>query len=207
MPKIIYKGTTYASSLNEVPNGGTTGQVLAKASNTDKDIVWKNDEREWKEIARYTGTVTSTPVSVSIPPHKYLKLVFNNTQASAETSQQVLRAFFNGIYTDSSYDRQGYRYTTGGTLTNIASGTTQGVIIGVSQSFGWQSYTEAIGTGIGGGHMGWNRFMTRLVSDSTEWTNATGWYRLRSVYTISSMNLRADASATYNVEAIVYGHN
>ena len=47
MPKIIYKGTTYASSLNEVPNGGTTGQVLAKASNADKDIEWKNDEREW----------------------------------------------------------------------------------------------------------------------------------------------------------------
>ena len=207
MPKIIYKGTTYASSLNEVPNGGTTGQVLAKASNTDKDIVWKDDEKEWKEIARYTGTVTSTPVSVSIPPHKYLKLVFNRTQASAETSQQVLRTFFNGIYTDSSYDRQGYRYTTGGTLMNIASGTVQGVIIGVSQGFGWQSYTEAIGTGIGGGHMGWNRFMTRMVSDSTEWTNMSGWFRMRSVYTISSLNLRTDGSATYNVEAIVYGHN
>lgn len=207
MPKIIYKGTTYASSLNEVPNGGTTGQVLAKASNTDKDIVWKDDEKEWKEIARYTGTVTPTAVSVSIPSYKYLKLVFNSTQSSSETSQQVLRAFFNGLYADSYYDRQGYRYTTGGTLTNIASGTTIGIIIGVSQGIGWQSYTECIGAGIGGGHMGWNRFMTRMVSDSTEWTNMSGWFRMRSVYTISSLNLMTDGSATYNVEAIVYGHN
>ena len=207
MPKIIYKGTTYASSLNEVPNGGTTGQVLAKASNTDKDIVWKDDEKEWKEIARYTGSVTPSQVSISIPAHNYIRIVINSAQTTSHTSPTVLRVAFNNIWTDTAWDRQGFRYQTGGTMVNIASGTAIGIIADVSTWNGSQGYCEINGSGIGGGGRGWNKFAVRMASDNTDWTNALGWYRLRSLNTITSVQMKSDGAASFTVEAIIYGHD
>lgn len=43
MGLIMKKGVPYASG-SEIPQGGTKGQVLAKASNLDGDMVWKDEE-------------------------------------------------------------------------------------------------------------------------------------------------------------------
>ena len=42
-------------SPNEVPNGGTTGQVLGKASNTDNDTIWL-DKRSLVQVTTDSGT-------------------------------------------------------------------------------------------------------------------------------------------------------
>lgn len=49
-----YNYTSFATSSQAVPSGGTTGQVLAKKSNTDNDLEWVNQnsqvQSDWDEL-------------------------------------------------------------------------------------------------------------------------------------------------------------
>jgi hypothetical protein len=64
--------------------GGTTGQVLAKASNTDMDFIWATDAANgYTTIA--TGTLSGSSVTVSSIPGTYVNLqldVYNMTSSS-----------------------------------------------------------------------------------------------------------------------------
>ena len=82
MGLIMKKGVPYAHG-SEIPQGGTKGQVLAKASDLDGDIEWKDEEggggggvtptfdavlqkgNETSSSARFTGTDLQTEVSNS----------------------------------------------------------------------------------------------------------------------------------------------
>lgn len=51
----------YVIPEQQIPNGGTTGQVLTKASNTDLDTVWATPSGQWNVL--YDSGTLSTPIS------------------------------------------------------------------------------------------------------------------------------------------------
>lgn len=63
-----YDYSDFATSGQGVPSGGTTGQVLAKHSNTDNDVEWVN-RIDVVQISSDSGTLTSSQIDAVISDH------------------------------------------------------------------------------------------------------------------------------------------
>jgi hypothetical protein len=91
-------GTAIDTSLLDL-KGGTTGQTLTKATNTDMDFAWATPSSAPFSLIAST-TVTSGAITFSsIPTHKSLRAVIYGT---ASAQQPGLGVTFNGI-TAASY--------------------------------------------------------------------------------------------------------
>lgn len=63
-----YDYSDFATSGQGVPSGGTTGQVLAKHSNTDNDVEWVN-RIDVVQLSSTSGTLTSSQIDAVISDH------------------------------------------------------------------------------------------------------------------------------------------
>lgn len=95
--------------------GGTTGQLLSKASNTDLDFTWTAAPVAggFTEIA--TGTLSGSEVSVTSIPTTYKSLVLRIYNYRPATDGDSLRIRLNA---DTGNN---YNYTTATTATNVAA--------------------------------------------------------------------------------------
>ena len=60
--------TTYAKKTETLPTGGTTGQVLTKKSNTDRDVEWSTPVGAVSSVNSKTGAVVLTASDVGALP-------------------------------------------------------------------------------------------------------------------------------------------
>lgn len=158
----------------------------------------------WVELARYTGSVGTTPIAeVPFESHKYIRIVIQSVQSSTQTSETVLGLRFNGKSAVSDYARQQVRFSSTA-LAGVSTGDTERIIMGVSNFQNSQALAELEITGTT--WAGWNRGSWGLTSDYNSWANCFGQANLKSTNNLTSFSLYATAG-TYNVEAIVYGHN
>jgi len=132
--------------------GGTTGQVLSKASNTDMDFTWATPAAGggWTSIASgslSTGTLSLTSISTS---YKNLRLVVRNMQISTNANVQIR---INNISTG-NYERIGLSNNIS-TVTTFANGNA----------------TEWITTGAT--TMKGTAYSASLVVDFPDYTNTT----------------------------------
>lgn len=159
---------------------------------------------DWAEIARFTGTVTTSYSStIAFPTHKYIKVVVQSVQNTTQTSETVLELNFNGKVGATDYTRRMSRIEGTGTLA-FSGGDTSRFIAGVSNSQFAQNWFETEITGTT--WAGWNKGTWRLISDYSPWAVGNGWVQIKSTNDLNSCVMRATAG-TYNVEAVVYGHN
>jgi hypothetical protein len=74
--------------------GGTTGQVLSKASNTDLDFSWATSSSGGMTLLNTGGTTlsgSSTSISITTTGYKYLQVFLENVYAAASGNQMTMR--------------------------------------------------------------------------------------------------------------------
>ena len=101
--------------------GGTTGQVLAKASDTDLDYTWSNPSTGMTLLSTTALTVASVTVSSISTSYNDLKLVFENVYSASDAV--FIQTRFNAD-TGNKYAYQFYNTQDAG----VRSGNTVGFI-------------------------------------------------------------------------------
>ena len=88
MGKIIKNGIEYTGGGNGIPSGGTTGQVLAKKSDTNQDVEWKTVEG--------TGIVDTemSSSSVNAVQNKVIKDYVDSKEPNTITNQDIDNIIF-----------------------------------------------------------------------------------------------------------------
>jgi hypothetical protein len=116
--------------------GGTTGQVLAKASNTDMDFTWTTAASGGGMTLLSTTTLTSTGVTISSisGSYKHLFLMLNNVVGSA-SSEVYIR--FNGD-TSTAYG-ESYINNIAGTISGAAASRNSTFIGNTSTNTDWSN--------------------------------------------------------------------
>lgn len=158
---------------------------------------------EWVEIGRYTGSVTTTPVSVSFANYKFIKVVVESNQTTTQAVENVLQLQFNNLTGATDYGRQMQRFSSTG-VAAFSGGDTNRIIVGVSGSQNTQGVCQIEIPGTG--WRGWNEGYWRFNTGYAGWANSFGKVWIRSAATLTSVQL-SSTSPTYSVELIVYGHN
>jgi hypothetical protein len=79
--------------------GGTTGQVLAKATNTDMDFTWTSAASGGGMTVLASGTLSSTALDLTSIDQTYTNLVLEITDANWGTSNDYLKMRFNNLST------------------------------------------------------------------------------------------------------------
>ena len=100
-----YVGTAYSLNSAALPSGGTTGQVLGKASDNDYDVTWQD-----AGSGDYTVTYGSTSLSAMRSAEaigKTLKLTYNSRRYTVAKSSGGLN---DGEYTFVCVDADGTIY-------------------------------------------------------------------------------------------------
>ncbi|MGX7952423.1 DUF2793 domain-containing protein [Tsuneonella sp. HG249] len=93
------------SAGGTVPNGGTTGQVLAKQSGVDQDVDWETPTAPWTVVHdSAVGTVANVDVT-GLGGYSELIIVGRNLTASA-TGQRALQVSANSTWYTASGDYQ-----------------------------------------------------------------------------------------------------
>ena len=156
----------------------------------------------YREVARWSGSVSPSGQSISFPTHKYLKVEVHSIQNTNQTTQQVLRMQFNGRTGASDYSRQYTRWTATG-VANALNNDTNSVIVAVTQSQNSQGYCSMDINGRN--NYGWNKIMWTLYSDSPDWSYGFGSMTIKTSNNLNSLNLYSEGAATYGVEVIVCG--
>jgi hypothetical protein len=111
-----------------VPDGGTTGQVLAKASSTDQDLGWADTPLSL--IEEYSGTGASGTKTFTIPPgYKALRLLAMARSDTAAVATN-LNMRFNGDAA-ANYDNQ-FHAANGGTSSASANAASDVINLGVA---------------------------------------------------------------------------
>lgn len=78
-PSTTYVDNKIAAIPNLVPAAGTTGQVLAKASNTNYDVTWVNQSGGSTDVEWVTyGTTTSAEIEAAYQAGKIVACIYNN---------------------------------------------------------------------------------------------------------------------------------
>ncbi len=123
----ISQGTT--NLFNQVPTGGTTGQILAKASATNYDLEWVTDSSGGQVDSVAAGTNISvdntdpTAPEVSVDITETLALNSNNVTGGATISATTFSGttFSGTTFTGTTFN--GVALTTSGTATTFLNGT------------------------------------------------------------------------------------
>lgn len=105
-----------------VPVGGTTGEVLAKASNADFDTEWvtaSSGSGDFVKISKVVTTSSATTITFSSIPGSYtdLKIIITGRDTQ-NTGYALVRLKINGDTTSGNYTSS--QYITGYTTTNTA---------------------------------------------------------------------------------------
>lgn len=158
----------------------------------------------WDQIAKFTGSVNTTPGTLTFAPYKYIRVVVRSQQTSSNTTQQTLRLKFGGG--GNSYTRNITRLVSNGTTAySMNTQDTSGFIAAISRSSGQMSYmeTEMFVTGNFGGDLAtWN-----LISQDADWLMGQGHYFFfAGTAQMTPLTFVASAGA-YSAEITVYGHN
>lgn len=157
----------------------------------------------WDEIARFQGTVTTTPKTLTFPPYKYIRVVCFSTQSSNTTSQGTLRVKFGGAGT--SFTRAIQRITTSSTGAYTAGNDSGGMLMAVSRSSGYRSYAEAE-MYVAGNYAG-DLAIWRMATQDPDWAGAWGQYFFFAGTSQLSPLTFNSTTASYTAEITVYGHN
>jgi hypothetical protein len=105
--------------------GGTTGQVLAKATNTDLDFVWSPLTAQ-KSFTLLSTTTTNTGSSFTISSlagYDEIRVILQAVRTN-DTGNNQIRLQMNGDTTSANYRQSGFAYTpsssfSGTTLTSL----------------------------------------------------------------------------------------
>lgn len=100
-----YVGTGYSLNSAALPDGGTTGQVLGKASDNDYDVVWQ--DAGGGDYAVTYGTTSLSAMRSAEANGKTLKLTYNSRRYTVVESTGGLN---DGTYVFSSVDDDGTTY-------------------------------------------------------------------------------------------------
>lgn len=114
--------------------GGTTGQILTKATNTDLDYSWVDPASGWQQLA--TGTLSGTTVSITGIPQTYkdLRLVIFGANMSVAG---LIRLRFGGASIDTGTNYRA-NYTAIGTAAWTAGAATT-YITGAATATQWNA--------------------------------------------------------------------
>lgn len=189
-------------TVTNIPAGGTTGQVLAKSSNTDYAVTWTSESSELASGTNIAITGAS-PATISVVSNPTFTGTITTTTTNPTATVPILGfESLTNYYGLSSYVTNSATGTTSGTtavsgqIENLKGGVTSGGWFGARDSIGAETYgavgvlepNYASGNGAIGG------FFLRSKTTSPIAPNATLYSGHNGVTIVNETNLTSSVS-------------